>query len=184
MVAEQWQRNETWVSLILTFGVITWTLFPTYNIFLGGILRKNGVALFSLASLMGKAAEGSTGKRLSQTKRSGRMKLCLQWGWCEKWTSAFEGLCDPKGDPFRCCSLLYVTIFFPWVIFYQMWSFRWGQSDTKIFESSKISLDHSTVKHFPLQHCFSKARGTEMAAARFINYATTHVRKWTFTEKK
>lgn len=29
----------------------------------------------------------------------------------EKLTSAFEELCDPKGDLFRFCSLLYVTIF-------------------------------------------------------------------------
>lgn len=158
--------------------------FPHIWHFFGGNLRKNGVALFSLASLMGNAAEGSTGKRLSQTKRSGRMKLCMQWGWCEKWTSAFEGLCDPKGGPFRCRSLLYVTIFPPRVIFYQMWSFRWGQSDTKIFESPEISLDHGRVKHFQPQHCFSKAGGTDTAAARFTNYATTHVRKWTFPEKK
>lgn len=92
-------------------------------------------------------------KRLPQTKPLLPMKLHIAVKTTfEKLTPIFEELCDAKGGQWGFCSLLYVTIF-SWVIFYQMWSFRWGQSDTKIFESVGISLDHGTVKH-QVQNCF------------------------------
>lgn len=98
----------------------------------------------------------------------------------EDLTPTFEERCDPTAAHFRFCSLLYATIF-SWVIFYRAWSFRSGQSDTKISDSAGISLDQRTVKCQALKSLL-EGWWTEMVQ-KFIHKATTNVRKWTFMQK-
>lgn len=127
---------------------------------------------------MENAAEWSAVKRLPQTKPLPRLELCMKSDNVWKVNPSFGKLCDPQGNPCRFCSLLHVRIS-PWVIFYRVWSLRWGQSDTKIFEPAGISLDDGTVKP-PAFKLLLAGRWTG-AVEKVINHATAQVRKWEFT---
>lgn len=132
-----WQRNWAWVSLNLTSCVTAWRSPPMCDTLQ---LGENVLILFSLPSLTGNAAEWrcKTEKTFADEMPAPQEAAPAGGVALEKLTSTFEVLCDPKSNLFRFCSLLYVTIFFTLSVFFQVWSFRWGQSDTKIFEMSPV----------------------------------------------